>query len=385
MKYDFDTPVNRMGTSSLKWNVTPNELPMWVADMDFAAAPPIRQALQAKLDTAVYGYQIIPDAFGQAVAEWWTKRHKWQVDPQWVVFCTGIVPAVTTAVRCLTNVGDNVVVLTPVYDIFFHSIENMGRHVSACPLLYDGHTYDVDWADLEQRLAHPNATMMILCNPHNPTGQVWSAEQLTKVGELCRRHGVTVLSDEIHCDITLPDVNYTPFGITPYGDSAVICVSASKAFNLAGLQGAAVIVPDCHLRQRVERALNACEVAEPNVLAVEGTVAALTKCADWLDELRVYLAENRKLVHAFLSRHLPLVHAVPQQATYLMWLDVSKITPDSKPLCRHIRRTTGLWVTAGAQYAGNGAGFIRLNIACPRSVLADGLNRLAEGISTYHA
>ena len=380
MEFDFDTPVNRRGTHSLKWDVAEGELPMWVADMDWPCAPCVREALQRKLDTGVYGYQIVPAAFGAAVADWWRTRHGWSVDPDSVIFCTGVVPAVTTCVQCLTNVGDNVVLLTPVYDIFFHSVQNMGRHVMAVPLLYDGR-YDVDWAGLERALAHPNTTMMIVCNPHNPTGQVWSREELARMAALCRTHGVTVLSDEIHCDLTMPHVDYVPYGTVDGG--AVVCVSAGKAFNLAGLQGAAVIVQDLHLRRRVERALNAHEVAEPNVLAVEGTVAALTQGGPWLDALRAYLAANRDRVTETLAERLPMVHVVPQQATYLMWLDVSAVAADSGPLCAHIRRRTGLWVTAGGQYAGNGAGFIRLNIACPRALLEDGLRRLVEGIRTF--
>ena len=383
MNYDFDTPVNRRDTNSLKWDVGPDELPMWVADMDFAAPPAVRAALQAKLDTQVYGYQIVPAAFGRAVATWWRTRHGWAIDPDWVIFSTGVVPAVTSCVRRLTHFGDNVAILTPVYDIFFHSIENSGRHTLASPLVYRNGIYRIDWADLEAKLAHPNTTMMILCNPHNPTGQVWTAAQLTRLGRICRRYGVTVLSDEIHCDLTLPDVNYIPYASLPgCADNTVVCVSASKAFNLAGLQGAAVVVPNPLLRQRINRALNADEVAEPNAFAIEGTVAALEQCADWLDQLRAYLAQNRATVCDFLAQNTR-VSVVNQQATYLMWLDVSAYCTDSAPLCRHIRRTTGLFVTAGGQYAGNGHLFIRLNIACAHSTLLDGLQRLAKGLQTW--
>lgn len=384
MPYDFDTPINRRDTNSLKWNVAPSELPMWVADMDFAAPDVVREALQRKLDTGVYGYQVVPEAFGRAVADWWRTRHGWAVQPDWVIFVTGVVPAVTSCVRRLTHMGDNVAIFTPVYDIFFHSIENSGRHTLACPLVYSGGRYHIDWADLEAKLAHPNTTLMLLCNPHNPTGQVWSPATLMRIGRLCRRYGVTVLSDEIHCDLTLPAVDYVPFASLPHcAANTVVCVSASKAFNLAGLQGAAVIVPDPILRQRVNRALNADEVAEPNAFAIEGTIAALTRGADWLDALRRYLAQNRDTVGDFLAQHAPRVHIVPQQATYLMWLDVSAYCTDSTALCDHIRRTTGLFVTAGGQYAGNGSRFVRLNIACPRVTLLDGLQRLAQGIATY--
>ncbi|MBR1748021.1 MAG: pyridoxal phosphate-dependent aminotransferase [Clostridia bacterium] len=382
MRYDFDAPIERIGTDSLKWDVRENELPMWVADMDFAVCPEIKRALEKKLDSDVYGYQIIPPAFGRAISAWWRDRHGWEPDPDKVIFCTGVVPALTTLVKCLTNVGDNVVVLTPVYNIFFHSIENMGRHTFESALSYDG-DYRIDWRDLEKKLAHPYTTMMILCNPHNPTGQVWTKEELDRIGELCHKYGVRVVSDEIHCDLTLPGVRYLPYGSTKYGKEAVVCVSASKAFNLAGLQGSAVIVEDERLFERVERALNAHEVAEPNLLAVTGTVAAFTQGAEWLDQLRTYLYENRLLVEKRLQEELPSVRVVQQKATYLMWIDVGAVTDDSVALCKHIRRTTGLWITPGAQYRGNGSTFVRVNIACPRSLVQDGVTRFVQGVSSY--
>lgn len=382
--YDFDAPVNRVNTDCLKWDYSPCRYPLWVADMDFPCAPPVQEALQAKLGARVFGYQIVPDAFGEAVADWWRVRHGWAVDPRWVIFCTGVVPAVTTLVKCLTREGDNVVALTPVYDIFFHSIENTGRHTLEAPLAYDG-AYRIDWEVLEKCLAHPKTTLFILCNPHNPTGQVWTEKDLTYIGNLCQKYGVRVLSDEIHCDLTLPNVNYVPYGATPYGKEAVVCVSASKAFNLAGLQGAAVVVADEGLRREVERALNANEVAEPNVLAVAGTVAAFRFGAPWLDELRVYLYDNRRLVEDYFAERLPLAKVVRQRATYLMWIDMSAYLADAAPMCAFVKRAYGVWVTAGAQYRGNGAAFVRVNIACPRSTLSEGIRLFVEGAQAYFA
>ena len=381
--FDFDTPVSRHHTDSLKWDLEDCRYPMWVADMDFAAAPPIREALEAKLATGVYGYQLLPRDFAPAVADWWRTRHGWAVDTSWVIFCTGVVPAVTTLVKCLTEEGDGVVCMTPVYDIFYHSVENMGRHVLECPLLYNHGAYSIDWALLEERLADPTASLLILCNPHNPTGQVWSEKELTSIGNLCQKHGVTVVSDEIHCDITIPSVDYFPYGRTPFGDKAVVCVSASKAFNLAGLQGAAVIVPDTALRERVERALNAHEVAEPNVLAAVGTVAALRQGAAWLDELRAYLYDNRKALETYLAEALPEAYVVPQEATYLVWVDMSALLPDTSALCAFLRREYAVWITAGAQYRGNGAMFVRVNVACPRALLIEGLRAFVEGTRRY--
>ena len=384
MKYDFDTPIDRRGTDSVKWDLIPDTLPMWVADMDFAAPPKVLEALQRKLDTKIFGYQLVPDRFGEAVADWWTRRHHWKVDPGWVIYTTGVIPAITSIVKRITNVGDNVALMTPVYNTFYNSILNTGRHVIEAPMLYEDGEYQVDWDGLEQVLAHPLTTMMIVCNPHNPTGHVWSTEELQRIGFLCARYDVKVLADEIHCDLTLPGVNYHPFGeVCCNPDNMITCVSVSKAFNLAGLQAAAVIVPNPALRKVIDRGLNSDELAEPNAFAVAGMVAALTESADWLDELREYLADNRKAVEEFLAKELPQIHAVKQEATYLMWLDLGAIVPDTKPLCEHIRKTTGLWVIAGCQYHGNGQRFVRLNIACPRSTLLDGLERLKKGIESY--
>ncbi|MBO4535251.1 MAG: aminotransferase class I/II-fold pyridoxal phosphate-dependent enzyme, partial [Clostridia bacterium] len=258
------------------------------------------------------------------------------------------------------------------------------RHVLEAPMLYEDGAYSVDWEALEKVLAHPLTTMMIVCNPHNPTGHVWSEEELERIGFLCARHDVKVLADEIHCDLTLPGVDYHPFGeVCGNPDNMITCVSTSKAFNLAGLQAAAVIVPNPTLRKVIDRGLNSDELAEPNAFAVAGMVAALTESADWLDELREYLAGNRKAVEDYLGQNLPTIHSVKQEATYLMWLDVGAITQDAKPLCEHIRATTGLWVIAGNQYHGNGNHFVRVNIACPRVTLMDGLGRLKKGIESY--
>lgn len=386
MNYDFDTPVNRRGTNSLKWDVGADELPMWVADMDFQTAPQIREAIGRRAKTGVFGYEIIPDEWYSAVAGWWSRRHGFDIEKDWLCFCTGVIPAITSAVKRVTNVGDNVVIQTPVYDIFFHSVENTGRHVLENELLYSNGEYAVDFDDLEKKLAGPLTTMLILCNPHNPVGKIWSKAELKKIGALCHKYGVTVLSDEIHCDLTEPDAGYTPFATASEEckNISVTCIAPSKAFNLAGLQSAAVVVPEKTLRNKIVRGLNSDEVAEPNSFAITGAIAAFNDAEPWLDSLNAYLSQNRKTVLDFIGARLPEIHAVRQTATYLLWLDCSKICADTAPLCEHIRKTTGLFVTAGGQYRGNGKSFIRINIACPRSTVTDGLARLERGIKSYH-
>lgn len=385
MNYDFDTVINRRGTNSLKWDVGDDELPMWVADMDFKTAPPVAAAIAKRAQSGVFGYEIVPDDWYAALIGWWSRRHDFKIERDWLCFCTGVVPAITSAVKRVTNLGDNVVIQTPVYNIFFHSVENTGRHVLENKLLYKGGSYAIDFDDLEKKLAHPLTTMFILCNPHNPAGRIWTKDELKKIGSLCQRYGVTVLSDEIHCDLTEPGVQYTPFASVSEEckNNSITCIAPSKAFNLAGLQSAAVIVPCEKLRHQIVRGLNSDEVAEPNSFAVTGAIAAWGEGEEWLDALRAHISQNRKTALAFLKERLPMITATEQTATYLLWLDCSEICTDTRPLCDHIRKTTGLYITAGGQYRGDGKTFVRINVACPGATLTDGLNRLERGVKTY--
>ena len=382
---NFNKIINRRGTGSLKWDVKENELPMWVADMDFPTAPCIKEAVLKKAKSGVFGYQIVPDEWYEAIINWWRNRHGLTIDKNWLCFTTGVVPAITSCVKRLTNVGDNVVVLTPVYNIFFNSIENSGRHVLECPLIYDGDGYSIDFADLESKISHPNTTFLIFCNPHNPVGKVWSKQEIERIGQLCKQHGVTVLSDEIHCDLTEPNVSYVPFASVSEicRDISVTAISASKAFSIPGLQSAAVFVPNEQLRNKVVRGLNSDEVAEPNSFACEATVAAFNEGGEWLDGLREHISGNRKVVAEFLQKSLPKLKLIEQNATYLLWIDVSKVCDDAKTLCDFVREQTGLYVNSGNQYRGNGKHFIRLNVACPRQTLNDGLKRLKNGIKLF--
>lgn len=381
---DLNKPVNRMGTNSLKWDVAEGELPMWVADMDFATAPCVRDAIMRVAERGVFGYEIVPDTWFEAIINWWQSRHNLVIEKEWLCFCTGVVPAITSCVKRLTNVGDNVVVLTPVYNIFFNSIENSGRHALECPLSYNG-SYSIDFDLLEEKLAHPLSTMLILCNPHNPVGKVWRKEELALIGELCAKYGVTVLSDEIHCDLTEPGTEYVPFAsASPLcRDISVTAISASKAFSTPGLQSAAVFVANEKLRNAVVRGLNSDEVAEPNSFACESTVAAFNEGGAWLDEVRAYISQNRAVVRDFITKNLPQLSLIEQNATYLLWIDCSVITDNAVELCDFVRERTGLFLSSGNQYRGNGRYFVRLNVACPRETLLDGLRRLKVGVEQY--
>lgn len=385
MTYDFDTPTERRNTNSLKWDVAEGELPMWVADMDFQTAPEIREAIMKRAEHGIFGYSVIPDAWYEAYIQWWKMRHGYTMERDWLIFCTGVVPAISSIVRKLTTPAEKVLIQTPVYNIFFNSILNNGRQVLESPLRYDGKEYRIDFADLEEKLSDPQTALMILCNPHNPTGKIWDRQTLEKIGALCSRHHVTVVSDEIHCDLTDPEESYVPFASASETcrQISITCMAPTKAFNLAGLQTAAVSVPDEVLRHKVWRALNTDEAAEPNAFAVEAAVAAFTRGADWLDALRDYLYENKKLAEAYIEKEIPDVRAVASQATYLLWLDCSGLIGCGREAAGFLRRETGLYLSEGSQYGGNGADFLRMNIACPRAVLKDGLERLKNGLAAY--
>lgn len=385
MVYDFDQIIDRRNTNSLKWNVGEAELPMWVADMDFETAPPVKAAILKRAGHGVFGYTDLPEEWYQAYIHWWEKRHDFSIRKEWLVFCTGVVPAISSIVRKLTTPAEKVLIQTPVYNIFFNSILNNGRQVLESPLLWDGQQYSIDFEDLEHRLADPQTSLMILCNPHNPVGKIWDKETLAKIGALCEKHHVTVISDEIHCDLTAPGCQYTPFAAVSEvcRRISITCVAPTKAFNLAGLQTAAVVVPDETLRHKVWRGLNTDEVAEPNVFAVEAAVAAFEHGADWLDALRAYIQDNKETAAHYIEQNIPQAILVPSDATYLLWLDMGKIAGFAGDAAEFIRAKTGLYVSSGGQYGRVGDHFLRINAACPREVLLDGLQRLAEGLAAY--
>ena len=385
MKFDFNTPIDRRGSGSMKWDVGENELPMWVADMDFPTAPAIRAALERRVAHGVFGYSTVPNEWADAYISWWREQHRFQMERDWLIFCTGVVPAISSVVRKLTTPGENVLIQTPVYNIFFNSIVNNGRNVLESPLVYENGEYSIDFERLEKDLANPQTSLMILCNPHNPVGKIWDRDTLARVGELCWTHRVTVLSDEIQCDLNDPGKEYVPFASVSEHcrENSVTCIAPTKCFNIAGLQTAAVSVPNPFLRHKVWRGLNTDEVAEGNVFAVDAAVAAFTEGGPWLDGLREYLYANKQTVKDLLERELPMIHLVPSEATYLLWLDCGKLTEDTKQLSGFIREKTGLYLSEGGQYGKTGERFLRLNIACPRSRLLDGLERLKAGVLSF--
>lgn len=385
MKYDFETLTDRRGTNSLKWDVEENELPMWVADMDFQTAPEIIEALEERVRHGIFGYTIIPDSWYQSVIRWWKERHGFEMKKEWLLFCTGVIPAIDAAIKALTAPGEEILMLTPIYNHFFISIEENGRKPLESRLQYEDGRYTIDYEDLEAKLAEPKLNLMILSNPHNPTGNIWDKDTLGRIGELCQKYHVIVISDEIHCDLTDPGYEYTPFSSisAACAENSITCIAPTKTFNIAGLQTAAVVIADTNLRNGVKQALHTDNAGEPSAFAIDAAVAAFTKGGPWLDALRVKIADNKAFVTQFIKKNLPDVGVVSSHATYLMWLDLGKVTEDSTELCNWIRKETGLYMNVGEIYGGNGKAFVRLNIACQRVRLEDGMQRLAKGIAAY--
>ncbi len=389
MEYDFDQTINRRGTSSVKWKVGENELPMWVADMDFPAAPEIRAAIQKEMDHGVFGYTDLPEEWYSSITDWWQARHGLAIKRDWLMFCTGVLPAVCSSIRRLSAPGENVLLMTPVYNAFFHCIESNGRKVSESRMIYDRKTasYRIDWKDLERKLADPQTNLMILCSPHNPIGKIWEKETLARIGELCAANGVVVIADEIHCDLTEPGQSYIPFASVSdtCRDNCIMCIAPTKAFNLAGLQTAAVAVPDPFLRHRVQAAMDHDGVTHANTFAVPAAIAAFTEGGPWLDALNAYVSDNRRQVAEYIRQEIPQIQMVPSAATYLLWLDCTDLSFGRENIGDFIRRETGLFLCDGSIYGEAGTGFLRMNIACPRSTVKEGLRRLKAGIEAYAA
>ena len=378
MKYDFDKITDRRATNSYKWDSAPEGvLPMWVADMDFRTAPAIIDALQKRVAHGIFGYTRVPDAYYDAVTAWFSRRHGWDIDREWIIYTSGVVPAVSAVIKALTMPGDKVIVQTPVYNCFFSSIRNNGCEIVSNPLRRIGDTYEMDFDALERCAADPRAKVMLLCNPHNPAGRVWTPDELTRLGNICLRNGVTVVADEIHCELVYQGFKYTPFASLSdaFLHRSVTCVSPSKAFNIAGLQIANIVAFDNDLRSRIDKAININEVCDVNPFGVAATIAAYNEGEEWLNQLVDYLHGNYEAMAEFCRRELPEFPITRLEGTYLVWMDCSSLGMPSDALEHVLLDDARLWLNAGTMYGAEGEGYMRWNIACPRSVMLDGLNR----------
>lgn len=381
-KYNFDKLTDRRKFDTLKWDMPEGTLPMWVADMDFECAPAIREAIEARAAHGIFGYSDVPKEYFESVSGFFERLTGYRHDPEDMIFSTGVVAIISSCVRKLTTPAEKVLIQAPVYNIFYNSILNNGRVVVSSDLVYENGEYHIDFADLEEKMSDPQTTLMILCNPHNPVGKIWSKEELRKIGELAYEHGVRVISDEIHFPLTDPGKTCVPFASVSEKCrmNSVTCVSASKAFNLAGIGAACAIVPDKKLHHKVWRGINTDEVGEPNAFAVSASTAAYTRCDEWLAEVREYIAENKKYCYDFIENNIPGLKVVRGEATYLMWVDASEFTDDSVRLQEEIFEKTGLYISSGRSYGECGKSFLRINLATSRANVIDGMDRLKRAL-----
>ena len=395
-KFDFDHSPERRGSNSYKWDadspvgkVDKDIIPLWVADMDFMVAPPIIEALKKRVDHGIFGYTYVPPRYYEILDGWFSRRHGYHVPAENVIYVPGVVPAVSAIIKALTKPGDGVILQTPVYNCFFTCIRNNGCKIAESPLIRDNFedgtfSYHMDFESLEKVAAKEENKVLLLCNPHNPVGRVWSVEELERCAEICARNGVTIVSDEIHCELVFPGHKFNSFALLDpkYSSQAIICNSPSKGFNTAGLQIANIICGNQDLKEKVDRAVNINEVCDVNPFGVVGLMAAYSEGEPWLLALIDYLYGNYKWLMDFFRRELPFLPVSVLEATYLLWVDISSLKMSSIELENYLIKECGVWLNAGEMYGDDS--FMRINFACPRARLEDAMKRLVPILRRLH-
>ena len=381
MEYPFDELIERRGTGCVKWDEMSdaNIIPLWVADMDFAVAPAIQEAIRKRAAHPVFGYTYVQDDYYEAVISWFLRRHGWTIQREWMLYTTGVVPAMSCVIKALTMPGEKVLILSPDYNCFFSSIRNNGCEVLENKLVRKNYSFEIDWNDFEIKCADEKTTVFLLCNPHNPTGRVWTRKELERMRDICHLHHVRIVSDEIHCELIMPGYHFCPMGIID--SEAIILNSPSKSFNIAGLQIANIICQDAEIRRRIDRAININEVCDVNPFAPIAVKAAYNESEEWIDELNQYLCQNYQILNLFFSKELPQCKVCKLEGTYLVWIDVSALGIPVEQLCERLLNKGKVWVNPGTMYGTeSGKGYIRINLACPRNRLIEGLKRIKATI-----
>lgn len=386
MKYNFDSINNRVGTNSVKWDIHPDVIPLWVADMDFQVLPELKEALSKRVDEGIFGYTLVPESYYEAIINWFDRRHHWHIDRSWILYTSGVIPAMAAALKAFTLPGEKVLIQTPVYNCFFSSIANCGCEPVENELVREGNTYRIDFADFENKCADPKTTVFLLCNPHNPAGRVWTKEELERMNEICMRHDVKVISDEIHCELIMPGYTFVPFASVSEAcaDNSVILNSPTKNFNIAGLQIANIICKNRQWLRRIDRAVNINETCDVNPFGVIALQEAYNKGAEWIDELNIYLYDNYKALKDFFHEELPKLEVLKLEGTYLVWVDITALEFTSDEVADKLLKEAKVWVNSGTMYGRKaGQGYLRINIATPRATLMEGLKRMGRLLSQY--
>lgn len=385
----FDRVINRTGTNAVKWdNIKAvfgidDALPMWVADMDFEAPEAVRKAVVEQAEHGIYGYTTIPDSMKEAIKKWVAERHSWEIETNWLLFNQGVVPSLGTAIEAFTDLGDSVLLQSPVYTPFFDMIERNGRLVVNSELVLRDNRYEIDFADLEEKLSRKEVKLFLLCSPHNPGGRVWTKEELITIAELCQKYNVLIVSDEIHSDLTTEPHKHTPIASIrkEYESMIITCIAPSKTFNLAGLQTSSMIVPNRELRAKLQKVLAKQGFFTLNMIGIAATEAAYREGGPWLDEAIEYIRGNVQLVKEFIDRELPELTVIEPEGSYLVWIDCRKLGLSDDELMKKILLKGKLALGQGSKYRSGGEGFMRMNVACPRSIVEDGLQRLKTALS----
>lgn len=383
MKYNFDEVINRRNTGSVKWDLDKEEvIPMWVADMDFKVAEPILEAMKKRLEHGIFGYAIMSERYYEAEINWWEKRHNFVIKKDWIIPTTGVIPALAAIVQAFTVEGDKVIINSPVYNYFNTSITNNKCEVVVNNLIYEENSYKFDFEDFEKKVSDEKVKIFILCNPHNPGGRVWTYEELKKIGEICIKHKVIIVADEIHRDLVYKKYTYTPMASinNEILMNTITCTAPSKTFNIAGLKIANIVTSNEELRKKIDKSLNINEAIEPNIFGIEALIAAYNEGEEWLNQVLEYLEENRDYLVDFIKENIPELKVMIPEGTYLVWIDCSNLKISAKELGKRLLREEKIRLSYGGVYGDNGKDFIRINIACTKNTLKQVLKKIKNFI-----
>ena len=388
MRWNFDEPASREGTNCIKYDLRKDTfgvtdvIPLWVADMDFNTPDFIIDALSERLKHSIFGYSFRPEDYYSSIIEWTRQRHSWNLEKEWICFSPGIVPALNICTLAFTGEGDSIIVQPPVYFPFFSAVESHGRRLIYNQLVESGGSWEMDFGNLKKCI-DPKTKMIIISNPHNPVGRVWSPEELTELAEICMKNDILILSDEVHCDLVLPGYRHTPVArlSEQFAERTITCIAPSKTFNLAGLSTSSVIIPNPRLRKSFSSTIEKLHIGGGNIFGTVASVAAYTHGHDWLNELLIYLNGNADFVAEYCMKLVPEIVPVAHEATYLMWLDCRKLSMKGRELQNFFIRKAGIGMNEGSTFGPGGEGFMRMNLACPRNTLIKAMEQIEDAVA----